>query len=69
MRRLQSLAVVIVGLLLISIATLWALFLDLDADPLDPVHFRFARVQLSSCFYGGWNPGGLTTIRELSATS
>jgi hypothetical protein len=35
----------------------YGLFLDLDTDPLDPVHFRSARVQFSAYFYGGWNPG------------
>lgn len=56
-KSIRRLALVSMLLLLLSLAVLWAAFLDLDADPLDPVHFRFARVQFSSYFYGGWNPG------------
>ena len=53
--------VVIVGLfaLVASVATLRAPLLDDDPsyDPLDPAYFQFARVQFSSHFFGGWNPG------------
>ncbi len=53
--------VVIVGFIALaaSFATLWAPLLDDDRshDPLDPSYFRFARVQFSSYYYGGWNPG------------
>ena len=57
----KAASVFIVGLIALaaSITTLRAPLLDDERsyDPLDPNYFRFARVQFSSYFYGGWNPG------------